>query len=61
VIRLLKQEGIATIMVEQNADVALEVADRVTILSQGQVTWKGEAAALRRDPDLKRQMLGGLH
>ncbi len=61
VIRRLKQEGIATIMVEQNADVALEVADRVTILSQGQVTWKGEAAALRRDSDLKRQMLGGLH
>ena len=61
VIRRLKQEGVATIMVEQSADVALEVADHVTILSQGQVTWKGEAAALRRDPDLKRQMLGGLH
>jgi branched-chain amino acid transport system ATP-binding protein len=61
VIRRLKQEGIATIMVEQNADVALEVADRVTILSQGQVTWKGEAAAFRHDPDLKRKMLGGLH
>ena len=61
VIRRLKKEGIATIVVEQNADVALEVADRVIVLSQGQVTWKGEAAALRRDPDLKRQMLGGLH
>jgi branched-chain amino acid transport system ATP-binding protein len=61
VIGRLKQEGIATILVEQNAEVALEVADRVTILSQGQVTWAGEAAALRRDPDLKRQLLGGLH
>jgi branched-chain amino acid transport system ATP-binding protein len=61
VIGRLKQEGIATIMVEQNADVALEVADRVTILAQGQVTWAGEAAALRRDPGLRRQLLGGLH
>jgi branched-chain amino acid transport system ATP-binding protein len=60
VIRRLKQEGIATIIVEQNADIALEVADRVTVLSQGQVAWKGEAATLRADPDLKRRMLGGL-
>ncbi len=60
VIRRLKQEGIATVMVEQNADVALEVADRVTILSQGQVAWRGEAAVLRGDPDLRRRMLGGL-
>lgn len=61
VIRLLKQEGIATIMVEQNADVALEVADRVTILSQGQVVWNGGAPALRHDPGLRRRLLGGLN
>ena len=60
VIRRLKKEGIATIIVEQNADVALEVAERITILSQGQVVWNGEAAALRADPELRRRMLGGL-
>jgi branched-chain amino acid transport system ATP-binding protein len=60
VIRRLKQEGIATIIVEQNADVALEVAERITILSQGQVAWNGEAATLRADPELRRRMLGGL-
>ena len=60
VIRRLKQEGIATIIVEQNADVALEVAERITILSQGQVVWNGEAAALRADRELRRRMLGGL-
>ncbi|NJO35591.1 MAG: ATP-binding cassette domain-containing protein, partial [Rhodospirillales bacterium] len=59
VIRRLKQENVATIMVEQNADVALEVADRVTILSHGQVVWKGKAGILRGDADLKRRMLGG--
>jgi branched-chain amino acid transport system ATP-binding protein len=60
IIRRLKQAGIASIVVEQNADVALGVADHVVVLSQGQVAWKGEAAALRNDPALKRQLLGGL-
>jgi branched-chain amino acid transport system ATP-binding protein len=60
VIRRLKGEGIASIIVEQNADVALGVADRVVVLSHGQVAWSGEAAALAADPSLKRQLLGGL-
>jgi branched-chain amino acid transport system ATP-binding protein len=60
VIRRLKQEGIAAIVVEQNADIALGVADTVVVLSHGQVAWSGEAAALKADPALKRQLLGGL-
>ena len=60
VIRRLKQAGIAAIVVEQNADVALGVADRVVVLSHGQVAWTGEAATLAADPGLKRRLLGGL-
>ena len=60
VIRRLKAAGIAAIVVEQNADIALGVADRVVVLSQGQVAWSGEASALAADPALKRQLLGGL-
>lgn len=60
VIRRLKQAGIAAIVVEQNADVALGVADRVVVLAHGQVAWTGEAAALTADPGLKRRLLGGL-
>jgi branched-chain amino acid transport system ATP-binding protein len=60
VIRRLKQEGIAAIVVEQNADIALGVADSVVVLSHGQVAWSGRAAALRADPVLKRQLLGGV-
>ena len=41
VIRRLKQEGIAAIVVEQNADIALGVADSVVVLSHGQVAWSG--------------------
>jgi branched-chain amino acid transport system ATP-binding protein len=60
VIRRLKREGIAAIVVEQNADIALGVADSVVVLSHGQVAWSGQAAALTADPVLKRQLLGEL-
>lgn len=60
VIRKLKGAGIASVVVEQNADVALGVADRAVVLSQGQVAWSGEASALAADAGLKRQLLGGL-
>jgi branched-chain amino acid transport system ATP-binding protein len=60
VIRRLRQSGIASIVVEQNADIALGVADRVVVLAHGHVAWAGEAAALQADPALKRQLLGGL-
>jgi branched-chain amino acid transport system ATP-binding protein len=60
VIRRLKAAGVASIIVEQNADIALSVADRVVVLSQGHVAWSGDVAALNADPSLKRQLLGGL-
>jgi branched-chain amino acid transport system ATP-binding protein len=60
VIRRLKQAGISAIVVEQNTQVALGVADRVVVLSHGQVAWSGEAQALATDPALKRRLLGGL-
>jgi branched-chain amino acid transport system ATP-binding protein len=59
IIRRLKREGIAAIVVEQNADIALSVADSVVVLSHGQVAWSGQAAALTADPALTRQLLGG--
>lgn len=60
VIRQLKGAGIAAIVVEQNADIALSVADRVSVLAQGQVAWSGDAETLRTDPALKQRLLGGL-
>ncbi len=59
VIRQLRAAGIASIVVEQNADIALGVADRVGVLSQGQLAWLGEAASLRADAALKQRLLGG--
>jgi branched-chain amino acid transport system ATP-binding protein len=60
VIRRLKAEGIASVVVEQNADVALSVADRAVILSRGHVVWQGDARELAADHALKQSLLGGL-
>jgi branched-chain amino acid transport system ATP-binding protein len=57
-IRQLKAEGIAVLIVEQNAETALSVADRAYILDLGRVVWSGEAAVLRDDPALRRRLLG---
>ncbi|HZX84381.1 MAG TPA: ABC transporter ATP-binding protein [Reyranella sp.] len=59
VVRRLKREGIASIVVEQNAELALSVADHVVVLSHGTVAWTGEASVLSADPALKRILLGG--
>jgi branched-chain amino acid transport system ATP-binding protein len=57
-IKRLKAEGISAIVVEQNADVALAVADRVIILDNGKVAWTGPAATLREDTQLKQKLVG---
>jgi len=57
-IKRLKEEGVASIIVEQNADVALSVADHAVILDNGRVAWSGPAATLRTDSELKRRLLG---
>jgi branched-chain amino acid transport system ATP-binding protein len=57
-IKRLKAEGISAIVVEQNADVALAVADRVIILDNGRLAWTGPAARLRDDAELKQKLVG---
>ena len=58
VVRRLKSEGVAVLLVEQNVDTALEVADRAYVLDRGTIAWSGEASALRADVALRRRLLG---
>ena len=57
-IRQLKAEGIAVLIVEQNAETALSVADRAYVLDLGRVVWSGESSELRADAALRRRLLG---
>ena len=58
VIGELKREGLSILLVEQNLPLALGVADRVHILSRGQIVYSGAPAALSADEDVKSRYLG---
>jgi branched-chain amino acid transport system ATP-binding protein len=57
-VRRLKEQGVASLVVEQNAEVALAVADRAAVLDRGRIAWSGDASALREDLALRRRLLG---
>ncbi|MBJ3778359.1 ABC transporter ATP-binding protein [Acuticoccus mangrovi] len=58
-IRGLADEGIAILMVEQNALAALAMSDRALVMVDGRVAMDGEAQAMRQDPEVRRAFLGG--
>ena len=55
----LHQEGVTTLLVEQNARKALAVADRGYVLETGKILLKDEARKLAADPRVKKAYLGG--
>jgi branched-chain amino acid transport system ATP-binding protein len=54
-----KAQGLTILMVEQNATMALELADRAYVLRNGAVNVSGAAAVLRSDRAIKEAYLGG--
>jgi branched-chain amino acid transport system ATP-binding protein len=58
IIKEIHQAGVAVLMVEQNATMALSIADRGYVLSTGEIVLEGPAAELLRSEDLKRAYLG---
>jgi branched-chain amino acid transport system ATP-binding protein len=54
----LKAEGIAALVVEQNAPTALAVSDRVYVMDRGTIVHEGPAGELRDDPERRRRLLG---
>ena len=58
VIRRLKEEGVAVLIVEQSVATALEVADRAYVLDRGKVAYAGGAGALRDNAALRGRLLG---
>ncbi len=54
----LKSEGIAVLVVEQNVESALAVADRAYVIDHGVIVHEGPAAELRGNLPLRRQLLG---
>jgi branched-chain amino acid transport system ATP-binding protein len=57
-IKEINQQGVAILLVEQNANYALDVARRGYVLETGQVVLEGESEQLRSDPEVQRAYLG---
>jgi len=57
IVRNIKELGITTIIVEQNAVAALNLADRAVILDMGQVVFDGSAEEVLENAELRQQYL----
>jgi branched-chain amino acid transport system ATP-binding protein len=55
---LNERDGLAVLVVEQNASVALDVAARAYVLESGRVAVEGSSADLREHEDVRRSYLG---
>ncbi len=58
IIKEVHESGVAILMVEQNATMALSIADRGYVLSTGSLVLDGPAGDLLKSEDLKRAYLG---
>jgi branched-chain amino acid transport system ATP-binding protein len=56
--RIRRDERVSVLLVEQNASLALELADQAYLLETGYVVTSGSAKALADDPQIRRSYLG---
>jgi branched-chain amino acid transport system ATP-binding protein len=57
-VKSIQQQGATILLVEQNALMALDIADRAYVLESGLITLSGTGAALARDDSVRRAYLG---
>jgi branched-chain amino acid transport system ATP-binding protein len=58
IIRELRDQGIAILLVEQNVRQSLEIADRACVLENGRIALKGECQELLREEVIRKSYLG---
>jgi branched-chain amino acid transport system ATP-binding protein len=59
IVEINRDHGITVLLVEQNANLALEISRYAYVLETGRVVMEGESAKLHADPQLKVTYLGG--
>jgi branched-chain amino acid transport system ATP-binding protein len=59
IVREIHAEGTTILLVEQNARMALQVAQRACVLERGRIVIEGPAAELSQDPRVQAAYLGG--
>jgi branched-chain amino acid transport system ATP-binding protein len=56
--QLNKEEGLSLLLVEQNANLAMEIADRAYLLETGSIVASGDADTIRNDDAIRQAYLG---
>jgi branched-chain amino acid transport system ATP-binding protein len=59
IVEINRNHGITILLVEQNANLALEISTYAYVLETGRIAMEGESKMLRADPRLKATYLGG--
>lgn len=59
IIRDINQTGTTVLLVEQNANMALSIANRAYVLETGRITLSGDAKELMRSEEVRKAYLGG--
>lgn len=57
-LRIIKQQGLTTLLIEQNASMALSVADRGYVMEHGEIRFHDTAERLRTEENVKKAYLG---
>ena len=57
-VRAIAAEGVTILLIEQNAKMALETANRGYVMESGKITLQGDARALLEDPKVRQAYLG---
>ena len=60
IIKQVNQDGTTILLVEQNANMALSIADRAYVIETGRVEISGTAAELQASEEIRKAYLGGL-
>ncbi len=58
IIRAIKEQGTTILLIEQNAHMALGVADRGYVIESGAIVLEDQAAALLRNDQVRKAYLG---
>jgi branched-chain amino acid transport system ATP-binding protein len=56
--RLTSEQDLAVMIIEHDIDLALEVADRVLVLDEGQIVWQGSSETLAENDDIIDRYIG---
>ena len=59
IIRNIHEEGTTVLLVEQNANMALSIADRAYVLETGRIVLSGTAAEMAASEEVRKAYLGG--